>query len=137
MTLCSFASFSNGEPIKSNRRANNSAHYILRSTLRDRTCCDRILATFRRQRSRERVHHREQMILVVAVCRTKRARNEEVEPNPATTWRFSIACEAQRIGSAPSSIISPPCKADRTLLRAYRIERRPPSGANPGDICSD
>src|SRR5580700_7421918 len=76
MTLCSFASFSNGDPIKSRRRLNNSVHYILRSTLRDRTYWARILPTFRMQRSRERIHHREQTILVV----TQRTRNEEVEP---------------------------------------------------------
>ena len=55
-------------------------HYILRSTLRDRTYWARILPTFRMQRSRERIHHREQTILVVTVRQAQRTRNEEVEP---------------------------------------------------------
>jgi hypothetical protein len=78
MTLCFFASFSNGDPIKSSRRLNNSLRYILRST--DRTYWDRILPTFGMHRSRERIHHREQMILVVTVRQAQRTRNEEVEP---------------------------------------------------------
>ena len=78
--LCSFASFSNGDPIKSSRRLNNSVYYILRSTLGDRTYWARILLTFRMRRSRERIHRREQMILVVTVRQAQRTRNEEVEP---------------------------------------------------------
>jgi hypothetical protein len=80
MTLCSFASFSNGDPIKSSRRLKNIVHYILRSTLRDRTYWDRVLPTFGMHRSRERIHHREQMILVVTVRQAQRTRNEKVEP---------------------------------------------------------
>src|ERR1700692_688194 len=80
MTLCFFASFSNGDLIKPSRGLNNSVHYILRSTLRDRTYWARIPPTFRMQRSRECIHHREQMILVVTVRPAQRTRNEEVEP---------------------------------------------------------
>src|ERR1700719_5319012 len=79
MTLCSFASFSNGDPIKSSRRLNNSVYYILRSTLGEHTYWARILLTFRMRRSRERIHRREQMILVVTVRQARRTRNEEVE----------------------------------------------------------
>ena len=125
MTLCSFASFSNGDPIKSSRRLNNSVHCILRSTLRDRTYWARILPTIRMQRSRERIHHREQTILVVMVRQAQRTRNEEVEPQLQQarhrSRRSGGAARAPSVDCRRSRETYPPeAPAPKVRCRSYR-----------------